>query len=121
MSGEITYVYPAKTDVYNRFCYAIFLYNIVPDIFDGHINLQPSGYYKYEVFQVDWEGDPQLAAGFAPVTEFDVLTPPSVNKGVVKGLVTKGKMLLSDKATTEQVTYNQHPSPSGTNYIWSGK
>ena len=123
MSGDIVYVYPQKAEVWNRYGLFQFLYNIVPDIFTGQIDLQPSGYYKYEVFQVDWSDvqNPILSDGYAPKTEFDVLTPPSSQKGVVMGLVTKGKMLISDIAATQQVTYNQHPSPSGTNYIWSGQ
>ena len=122
MSGDIVYVYPLKAEVFNRYGLFQFSYNIVPDIFTGLIDINPSGYYKYEVFQVDWSDSlPVFALGFAPETEFDILTPPSSQKGVVMGLVTKGKMLISDVTATQQVKYNQHPSPSGTNYIWSGQ
>ena len=122
MSGDITYVYPAKYNVYNRYGLFNFNYNIVPDMFTGLIDINPSGYYKYEVFQVDWSDSlPVFSLGFAPETEFDILLPPSADKGVVMGLVTKGKMLISDVIATQQVKYNQHQSPSGTNYIWSGQ
>ena len=45
----------------------------------------------------------------------------SNDKGVVQGLVTKGKMYLAEKDGTEQVQYTQYPETSGTNYIYYGQ
>ena len=125
MSGEITYCYQdvPNPNITNRYGEFTFKASTTTDVYNGQIHLEPSGYYKYEVFQVDWSDVPRpnISFGFAPVTEFDILLPASGAKGVVMGLVTKGKMLVSDIPTTKQVTYKQHLSPSGTNYIWSGQ
>ena len=52
----------------------------------------------------------------------DIVTDaPSVAKGVVQGIVTKGIMYLDEKSGTEQVQYNQHTEPEATNYIWYGQ
>jgi len=39
----------------------------------------------------------------------------------VQGIVTKGILNLTEKSGTEQVQYNQHESPEGTNYIYYGQ
>jgi len=62
-----------------------------------------------------------LSAGNAPITETDVLTPAASTKGVVQGLVTKGKMYVADKSGTAQVQYTQRQEPTGTNYIYYGQ
>ena len=80
-----------------------------------------SGYYKYEVYEVSWVGSVVLNSINAPATENDVLTPPSDDKGIVQGLVTKGKMYLADAAGTAQVQYTQRQEPPGTNYIYYGQ
>ena len=54
-------------------------------------------------------------------TEDDVLSPAASNKGVVQGLVTKGKMYVAEKDGTQQVQYTQRQEPAGTNYIYYGQ
>ena len=39
----------------------------------------------------------------------------------LQGLTTQGKLYVSEPSGEEQVQYNQHPEPSGTNYIWYGQ
>jgi len=39
----------------------------------------------------------------------------------LQGLTTQGKLYVSEPSGEEQVQYNQHPDPSGTNYIWYGQ
>ena len=86
------------------------------------MDFKPSGYYKYEVYEVAWPiaGAVAISAGNAPVTEDDVL-PVAPTHGVVQGLVTKGIMNVTEKDGTEQVQYTQRETPSSTNYIYYGQ
>ena len=92
-----------------------------PNIYTGVLKLFPAGYYKYEIYEVSWIGTVTVSSGNAPRTEDDVLSPAADDKGVVQGLVTKGKMYLAEKDGTQQVQYTQRQEPSGTNYIYYGQ
>ena len=120
MDGSVQYAYGSVETIYNRFTYFKFLYNLVPDIYDGKTKLIPSGYYKYEVYEVSWIGAVVVALNTAPASETDVLPVLPAN-GVVKGLVTKGKLNLTDLSGTGQVQYTQRESPASTNYIYHGQ
>ena len=121
MDKSIIYAYATGQNIQNRFTYLTFLYNATPDIYLGRIDLKPAGYWKYEVYEVSWTGTVTISSGFAPATETDVLSPPASNKGVVQGLVTKGKMYVADASGTAQVQYNQYVEPTTTNYIYYGQ
>ena len=112
MDKKVTYVYPEENSIYvtGRVTGFRFVYNVIEDMFNGHINFLPAGYYKYEVYEVSWvtPGGFFLSSGYAPVTELDVLEPPANDKGIVQGLVTKGIMNLTEKSGTEQVQYIQN-------------
>tara|TARA_R100001530_G_scaffold9494_1_gene9550 strand:+ start:373 stop:858 length:486 start_codon:yes stop_codon:yes gene_type:complete len=92
-----------------------------PDMYVGETKLFPAGYWKYEIYEVSWIGTVTVSLGNAPKNEDDVLSPAANDKGVVQGLVTKGKMNLSEKDGTQQVQYTQRQEPSGTNYIYYGQ
>tara|TARA_R110000751_G_scaffold167968_2_gene273833 strand:- start:466 stop:960 length:495 start_codon:yes stop_codon:yes gene_type:complete len=115
------YAYGATENIYNRYTRFHFNYNATPNIYSGKINFLPSGYWKYEVYEVSWVGDVVVGDGTAPSSETDVLTPPSNLKGIVQGLVTKGKMYVSDQSGTEQVQYTQREEPAANNYIYYGQ
>ena len=123
MDGSIDYVYPIETHnlMTDRYTEMGFYYFSSPDFYGGQVNLLPSGYWKYEVYEVSWIGTVTIDKLHAPETEDDVLSPAANDKGVVQGLVTKGKMYVAEKDGTEQVQYTQHPEPSGTNYIYYGQ
>ena len=121
MDGSIQYAYGSAETIYNRYTKLTFLYNTTANIYEGKTKLIPSGYYKYEVYEVVWTGTVTVSSGNAPATETDVLSPPAADKGIVKGLVTKGKLNLTDKAGTAQVQYTQRESPESTNYIYYGQ
>ena len=91
-----------------------------PDMYLHQVNLIPSGHYKYEVYEVSWIGTPTLTATTAPATETTILPIGDAN-GIVKGLVTKGILNMTDKAGTEQVQYTQREGPASTNYIYYGQ
>ena len=96
-------------------------YGTTPNIYTGVVKLFPAGYYKYEIYEVSWIGTVTVSSGNAPANEDDVLSPVADTKGVVQGLVTKGKMNLSEKDGTQQVQYTQREAPTETNYIYYGQ
>jgi hypothetical protein len=108
MSGAVQYAYANVENIFNRYTSLEFLYNATPDVYVGKVDLKPAGYWKYEVYEVVWASLGSLDNKTAPSTELAVLTPASSTKGVVKGLVTKGKMLVSEQAGTEEVQYVQN-------------
>ena len=120
MDGSVQYAYGSVETIYNRYTKLTFLYNLVPDIYDGKTKLIPSGYYKYEVYEVSWIGAVVVALNTAPASETDVLPVANTN-GVVQGLVTKGKLNVTDLAGTAQVQYTQREAPESTNYIYYGQ
>jgi len=120
MDKSLQYAYSTTHLIYNRYTKFVFDYNATPDVYTGKVNFLPSGYWKYEVYEVSWSGAVAISSGNAPVTENDVL-PVGPTHGVVQGLVTKGKMYVADKSGTEQVQYTQRQEPSGTNYIYYGQ
>ena len=121
MDKAVFYAYPSVEVATERCTACTFLYNATPDVYTGKTKLIPAGYYKYEVYEVTWEGTVTISTGNAPVTEDDVLTPPAATKGIVQGLMGIGKLYLAEKAGDEQVQYNQHPEPRETNYIYYGQ
>ena len=120
MDASVQYAYSTVHLIYDRYTKFVFDYNATPDVYTGKVKFIPSGYYKYEVYEVSWSGAVAISAGNAPVTEDDVL-PVAPTHGVVQGLVTKGKMNVTDKAGTAQVQYTQRQAPESTNYIYYGQ
>ena len=121
LDGAVFYSYAATETITNRYTTLVFNYNTTPNRYTGDTKLLPSGYYKYEAYEVSWVGTVTVSSGNAPSTEDDVLTPPATDKGIVQGLVAIGKLNLSEKSGTEQVQYTQHTETSSTNYIWYGQ
>ena len=124
LDGAVFYGYGATENIYNRYTKFTFTYvasPAVPDIYAGETRLLPSGYYKYEAWEVSWTGVGTVSSGNAPATETDVLSPPASTKGIVQGLVAIGKLNLSELSGAEQVQYTQRETPSSTNYIYYGQ
>ena len=121
LDKSVYYAYGEVEIIKERFTEIRIKYNINPDVYTGKLKLFPAGYYKYEVYEVSWIGTVTISSGNAPATEDDVLTPVADTKGIVEGLVTKGKMYLAEKDGTQQVQYTQREEPSGTNYIYYGQ
>jgi hypothetical protein len=121
MDKSIVYAYNKTENIENRYTKVEFFYNATPDIYVGKIDLKPAGYWKYEVYEVSWTGTVTISSGFAPATETDVLSPSASNKGIVQGLVTKGKMYVADASGTAQVQYTPYVEPTTTNYIYYGQ
>ncbi len=121
LDKSVYYAYGNTEIIKDRYTNINISYGTTPDIYTGVIKLFPAGYYKYEVYEVSWARIVTVSSGNAPATEDDVLTPPADSKGVVQGLVTKGKMYLSEKDGTQQVQYTQREAPTETNYIYYGQ
>jgi len=121
MDKSVQYAYAFLEQFKERYNYFLFIYDATPNVYTGRINLIPAGYWKYEVYEVSWQGTRTISEGNAPITETQVLTPAADDKGVVQGLVTKGKMYLAEYPGQEQVQYTQRQEPSGTNYIYYGQ
>ena len=108
MDGSVVYSYAATETITPRVTRFTFTYDVNTDIYLGKVNFLPAGYWKYEVYEVTWGSTKGLYEGKAPVTENDVLTPAAGDKGIVQGLVTKGKMYVAEKTGTEEVSYVQN-------------
>jgi len=121
LDKSVHYSYGKGEIIKDRFTLISFAYNATPDIYLGKTKLLPAGYYKYELYEVSWVGTVTVSLGNAPATENDVLLPKSDDKGIVQGLVTKGKMYLAEKDGTQQVQYTQREAPTETNYIYYGQ
>jgi len=121
MDGSVDYAYGNTETIEDRYTIISMAYDPTPDMYSGRTKLFPAGYWKYEVYEVSWEGVVTVAVNYAPATEDDILAPAATNKGIVKGLVTKGKMYLAEKDGTQQVQYTQREAPSSTNYIYYGQ
>lgn len=121
MDKSVQYAYGTTETIFSRYTEFTFTYNTTPDVYNGEIKFLPAGYWKYEVYEVSWVGAVSVSSGNAPATENDVLSPPADTKGIVQGLVTKGKMYVAEKDGTQQVQYNEYEPSSGTNYIYYGQ
>ncbi len=121
LDKSVYYAYGNTELIKDRYTNINISYGTTPNIYAGVIKLFPAGYYKYEIYEVSWIGTVTVSSGNAPATEDDVLSPVANDKGVVQGLVTKGKMNLSEKDGTQQVQYTQREAPTETNYIYYGK
>ncbi len=121
LDKSVYYVYGNTELILNRYTNINISYGATPNIYTGVVKLFPAGYYKYEIYEVSWIGTVTVSSGNAPATEDDVLSPVADTKGVVQGLVTKGKMNLSEKDGTQQVQYTQREAPTETNYIYYGQ
>tara|TARA_R100000908_G_scaffold1452_1_gene1216 strand:+ start:115 stop:597 length:483 start_codon:yes stop_codon:yes gene_type:complete len=121
LDKSVYYAYGSGETIFDRYSQINFLYNATPNVYEGKIKLLPAGYYKYEVYEVSWVGTVTVSSGNAPANEDDVLSPAADTKGIVQGLVTKGKLNLSEKDGTQQVQYTQRQAPTETNYIYYGQ
>ena len=121
LDKSVYYAYGFTEIIKDRYTKININYNVTPDMFVGQAKIFPAGYYKYEIYEVSWVGTVTVVSGYAPATEDDVLSPVGATKGVVQGLVTKGKMYLAEKDGTQQVQYTQREAPTETNYIYYGQ
>ncbi len=114
-------VHNDSTRTYQRSTKVTIGHDTTEDVFAGNVNFKPFGYWKYQIYEVSYNGElaDELAAGNSPITETDTANDTGQTHGTVKGLVETGKLYVTETVGSEQITYTEHPEPSGTNYIWT--
>ena len=122
LDGKVFYAYARTETIHDRYTLLEYKYALVPTNvpYDGQLNLIPAGYFKYELYEVSWQGAVSLTGLTAPKTETDVL-PVNPLHGVVQGLVAIGKLYLGEKAGSEEVQYTEYEAPASTNTIYYGQ
>ena len=105
--GTTVYAYPTNETITERYTKCDFTYNATANRYTGRVNLEPSGYWKYSVFEVSWTGSVSLSSTTAPATELVVL-PVAGTNGVLNGIVAIGKLYLSETAGSEEIQYTQN-------------
>jgi hypothetical protein len=123
MSGAVKYGYGQSQTIYNRYTKMQLAHKAVgaENVYNGEVDLVPNGYWQYEIYEVSWQESPTLTASTAPATETQVLTPPASTKGVVKGIVNRGKLYVTEESGQEQVQYTEYNAPASNNYIYYGQ
>ena len=118
LDGSVRYSYPVlNLGIKPRYTSMYFEYSLFPDLYARTISLLPAGHWKYEVYEVSWIDYRTLDISTAPATETDVL-PVANENGIVRGIVTKGILNLTEKVGTEQVQYTEYNSPASSNYVY---
>lgn len=118
MDKSVQYAYPATETIFERYTKSDFTYNATPDVFTGKINLN-AGYWKYEVYEVAFLKGGSINSNTAPATESFVFNPLGQN-GAVQGIVTKGKMYVSEKEGSQEVRYSESAKSVQTITIING-
>ena len=105
---------------YQRYTRVTIGHHATENVFTGKVNFKPFGYWKYEIYEVSFNGTvPTLDADTAPITETDVADVTGSIHGTVKGRVETGKLYVTETDGSEQIKYTEHTESSGTNYIWT--
>jgi hypothetical protein len=119
MDKGVKYVYGRSETINNRYTNITLTHNTTEDIVEGKINFLPYGYWKYEVYEVSFNGASVVVSNTTvPLSETGTASDQSGVYGKVKGLVEVGKLLVEPQDGTEQVQYTQRQEPSSTNYIF---
>ena len=90
LTKDIKYAYGNIASTNDRYVKQGVAHNLTEDIFASRINFKPYGYWKYEVYEVSWNGTATVTDDTAPSTETEVL-PVSNGNGVVQGKVSYRK------------------------------
>ena len=119
MDKGVKYVYAREEHINDRYTKFSLQHNTTEDIVEGKIDFLPYGYWKYEVYEVSFNGASVVISNTTvPLSETGTASDQSGIYGTVKGLVEVGKLLVEPQDGTEQVQYTQRQEPSSTNYIF---
>jgi hypothetical protein len=121
MDGGVKYAYGNSETIEDRYTKILLIHNKTENTFTGKINFIPNGYWKYEVYEVSYNGSAVVNATQAPATESTPATDQSGVFGTIQGCVEIGKLFVTEQSGLEQVKYTQRQEPSGTNYIYYGQ
>jgi hypothetical protein len=121
MSGRVKYAY-ARTEIINdRYTSIVLTHSTSQSVVSGRINFVPNGFWKYEVYEVSFNGTPVISLTTVPLSETGTATDQSQVFGTVKGCVEVGKLFVAEESGEEQVQYTQREEPSSSNYIYYGQ
>ena len=118
MTGAVKYAYGTKGTTNERYVKNTFAHNTSENIFTGNINFKPYWFWKYEVYEVTWNGSVAVNDTNAPNSETETLTVND-NNGVVRGKVEEGKLYIQETSGQEQVKYTKYEPSSSTNYLYT--
>tara|TARA_Y100000004_G_C8911458_1_gene411097 strand:- start:852 stop:1328 length:477 start_codon:yes stop_codon:yes gene_type:complete len=118
MTKDVKYAYGTIIEINDRFVRQRLTHNTTDAVLTGNINFKPFGFWTYEVYEVSWVGTVDLSTNKAPTTETEVLSPAANDKGVVQGLVHRGKIKIQETVGSEQIQYTQHTATE-TNYLYT--
>lgn len=122
MDGGVKYAYGRSETIRDRYTNITLQHNTTEDIVEGKIDFLPNGYWKYEVYEVSFNGaSVVISETTVPLTETGTASDQSGVYGTVKGCVEIGKLFVTEQSGLEQVKYTQRQEPSGTNYIYYGQ
>ena len=123
MDKGVKYVYGRSETIKDRYTNITLTHNTTENIVEGKINFLPNGYWKYEVYEVSFNGASVVISDTTvPKSETGTASDQSGVYGTVKGCVEIGKLFVEEQDGTEQVKYTQRQEPSGqTNYIYYGQ
>ena len=121
MSGRTKYAY-ARTEIINdRYTSIVLTHSTSQSVVSGRINFVPNGFWKYEVYEVSFNGTPVISLTTVPLSETGTASDQSQVYGTVKGCVEVGKLFVAEESGEEQVQYTQREEPSSSNYIYYGQ
>jgi len=116
-SGAIQYAYGLNQVIKSRYTKFDIEFATDGEIYEGTVNLSPSGYWTYKIYEVSYIASvPVLDITNAPKTEVTVL-PVADENGVVEGQVDMGKLHVHLAEGQEEVSYIKLDSVSD-NYIY---
>jgi len=120
MDGGVKYAYGNSEIINDRYTRIRMSSEVPPNenTFTGKIDFIPNGYWKYEVYEVSYNGTAVVNATQAPATESTPATDQDGVFGTVQGCVEIGKLFVTERSGHEQVRYTQRKKPSRTNYIY---
>ena len=116
-SKNVKFAYAQNENINNRYTSFELYHNTTENILEGKVNLQPAGYWTYEIFEISFVNTPTLTETTAPLSDVIVLTP-SDDHGINNGRIEIGKLLSSETDLGKEVTYNEYSSDDGDSYIY---
>ena len=116
-SKQVKYAYAQNENINNRYTSFELYHNTTENILEGKINLQPSGYWTYEIFEVSFVNTPTLTDSTAPLSDVIVLSPSDDN-GINNGRIEIGKLLSSETDLGKEVIYNEYATTDDDTYIY---
>ena len=116
-SKNIKFAYAQNENINNRYTSFELYHNTNENILEGKVNLQPSGYWTYEIFEISFVNTPYLTETTAPLSDIIVLSPSDDN-GINNGSIEIGKLLSSETELGKEVTYNEYSSGDEDSYIY---